>query len=95
MATVTEIRRNRRVEDVSVEEGGDLLMVTLARGWARYGTGCIDGTVKGFQIDEVDPKGEDETYTAHVVAALEWVRNDVQPCDCPRCAPVHVRKHRK
>lgn len=79
MTTLETLKRHPRVEDVSVEEGGDLIMVTLKAPWSRYGTGRVDGYSKGFQAEDGYSEGRDEPYTMaqNAKRALDWVRHDV------------------
>ncbi|MEQ6332909.1 hypothetical protein [Sphingobium sp. MK2] len=79
MKTIDTIRSHKRVREVTIEQGGDLIMVQLAKGWNRYGR-CSDGYSKGFDRDNGDT----------VTDALNWVRREVHQCDdprCPRCRP--------
>lgn len=78
--TLELIRNHKKVYDISIEDGGDLIMVYLNKGYCRYGTGCGDGYSKGFNREA----GQTPTD------ALRWVRQDVYQCvdpDCPRCNP--------
>lgn len=81
-ALLNQLLRNPRVESVSVEQGGDFLMIILAKGWSRYGTGRRDGWSKGFDLDDLsDPDSDSFDPEAHVKAALRWVRSEVTKCD--------------
>lgn len=77
--TLQLLKAHKRVKSVSVEQGGDLIMVNLAKGWNRYGR-CSDGYCKGFDRDNGDT----------VTSALIWVRREVHRCEdvtCSRCHP--------
>ncbi|ARK07505.1 hypothetical protein LAV_00130 [Sphingobium phage Lacusarx] len=77
--TIELIRNHKRVESVTVQDGGDTLWVYLVKGWNRYGR-CGDGYSKGFYRDN----GETAT------SALNWVRREIHECKdatCPRCRP--------
>lgn len=73
------LKRHPRVADVTLEEGGDLIMVTLKAPWSRYGTGRRDGYSKGFQAEDAYAEGRDDPYTLDQNArrALHWVRHEV------------------
>lgn len=72
--TLDLIRNHRAVESISVEDGGDLIMVYLNFGYNRYGR-CSDGYTKGFHRES----GQTPTD------ALNWVRREVGVCTDPEC----------
>tara|TARA_R110000822_G_scaffold44489_11_gene119327 strand:- start:502 stop:759 length:258 start_codon:yes stop_codon:yes gene_type:complete len=77
MTTLDLIRKHKAVHEISIEDGGDLIMVYLKKGWNRYGI-CSDGYTKGFRKEFGDTQ----------TTALKWVRSGVYECDdskCERC----------
>jgi len=73
--SVAALRRHPRVAHVAVEDGGDMVIITLKAPWSRYATGRADGYTRGFDVEEYDPNCDDNE--AHLKAALNWVKNDV------------------
>lgn len=78
VTTLETLKRHKRVESVSVESYGDLLLVTLAAPWSRYGTGRSDGYSCGFDADDgIDEIGREYTQAENAARALRWVRHEV------------------
>jgi hypothetical protein len=79
MTTLETLKRHPRVADVTVEQGGDLIMVTLKAPWSRYGTGRADGYSKGFDAEDGYAENDDKPYTMaqNAARALHWVRHEV------------------